>query len=142
MGFILFTVITTRLDIAFAVSRLARFNTNPGEIHHKTADRTIQYLYNTKGKALRYGDDDNEARSFICASDASFADNTLDRKSSQGYIILLFRGAIAWKANKQNTVTMSSIEAELLALLQIVKEAIFMSRLLKALTLQLNEPLV
>src|SRR5436190_3436288 len=102
----------------------------------------IQYLYGTKGKALRYGGDDNEARSFICASDASFADNTLDRKSSQGYIMLLFGGAIAWKANKQNTVTTSSTEAELLALLQTTKEAIFTSRLLKALTLQLNEPLV
>ena len=95
-----------------------------------------------KGKALRYGGDDNEARSFICASDASFADNTLDRKSSQGDIMLLFGGAIAWKANKQNTVTTSSTEAELLALSQTAKEAIFTSRLLKALTLQLNEPLV
>ena len=59
------------------------------------ADQTIQYLYSTKGKALRYGDDDNEARSFIYASDASFINNILDRKSSQGYIILLFGGAIA-----------------------------------------------
>ena len=33
--------------------------------------------------------------SFICASDASFADNTIDRKSSQGYAIKLFRGLIA-----------------------------------------------
>ena len=81
-GSILFAVITIRPDVAFAASRLARFNTNPSNIHHKTADQTIQYLYSTKEKALRYGDDDNEARSFICASDASFTDNTLDRKSS------------------------------------------------------------
>src|SRR5436190_18809401 len=87
-GFILFAAITTRPDVAFAASRLARFNTNPSDIHHKAADRTIQYLYSTKEKALRYGGDDNEARSFICASDASFTDNTLDRKSSQGYIML------------------------------------------------------
>ena len=100
---------------------------NLSDIHHKTADRTIQYLYGTKEKALRYGGDDNEARSFICASDASFADNTLDRKSSQEYIMLLFGGAIAWKANKQNIVTTSSTEAELLALSQTAKEAIFTS---------------
>ena len=37
---------------------------------------------------------------------------------------------------------MSSIEAELLALLQIVKEAIFISRLFKAMTLHLNKPLI
>ena len=140
-GSILFAAITTRPDVAFAASRLARFNQNPGDSHHKAADQVIQYLYATKGQALRYGDDTG-ARSFICASDASFADNTLDRKSSQGYIMLLFGGPIAWKANKQDTVTTSSTEAELLALSQTTKEAIFISRLLKALMLKLNEPLV
>ena len=39
-------------------------------------------------------------------------------------------------------VTTLSIEAELLALLQIVKEAIFISRLFKVITLQLNKPLI
>ncbi len=141
-GSILFAAITTRPDVAFAASRLARFNNNPGEEHHKAADRAIQYLYATKGKALRYDSDDEGARSFICASDASFADNTMDRKSSQGYIMLLFGGPIAWKANKQNTVTTSSTEAELLALSQTAKEAIFVSRLLKALMLELDKPLV
>jgi len=57
-----------------------------------------------------------KAQSFIYASDTSFADNSVDRKSSQGYIIKLFGGPIAWRANKQDTVTTSSIEAELLAL--------------------------
>ncbi len=102
----------------------------------------IQYLYSTKKKALRYGGEENKAYLFICASNTSFADNMLDRKSSQGYIILLFRGAIAWKASKQNTVTISSTKAELLALSQTTKEAIFISQLLKALILKLNKPLV
>jgi hypothetical protein len=43
--------------------------------------------------------------------------------------------------NKQDTVTTSSTEAELLALSQTAKEAIFLSRLLQALIAQLNEPL-
>ena len=141
-GSILFAAITTRPDIVFAASRLARFNQNPGDSHHIAADRVIQYLYATKGMALRYGGDDNGIRSLICASDASFADNTIDRKSSQGYIMMLFGGAIAWKANKQDTVTTSSTEAELLALSQTAKEAIFISRLLKGMMLNLDEPLV
>ena len=126
-GSILFTAITTRPDVAFAASRLARFNMNPSNIHHKAADQTIQYLYRMKEKVLRYGGDNNEAHSFIYASDTLFADNTLDRKSSQGYIMLLFGGAITWKANKQNIVIMLSTEAELLALSQTAKEAIFTS---------------
>ena len=48
---------------------------------------------------------------------------------------------MAWRANKQDTVTTSSTEAELLALSQTAKEAIYMARLFKALSLELNEPL-
>ena len=71
------------------------------------------------------------------ASDASFADNTMDRKSSQGYTIKLFGGLIAWRANKQDTVTTSTTEAKLLALSQVAKEAIFTSRLIKELKINL-----
>jgi hypothetical protein len=53
----------------------------------------------------------------------------------------LFGGLIAWRANKQDTVTTSTTEAELLALSQTAKEAIYMSRLLIALRLEIDEPL-
>ena len=144
MGSLLYAAVTTRPDIAFAVSRLARFNQNPSDEHQRAADRVIQFLYNTRSRAIGYGGDSGEegARAFVCASDASFADNSVDRKSSQGYIMTLFGGPIAWRANKQDTVTTSSTEAELLALSQTAKEAIFLSRLFKAMTLRLNEPLV
>ena len=77
----------------------------------------------------------------MCASDASFADNSLDRKSSQGFAIKLFGRLVAWRANKQDMVTTSSTEAELLALSQTTKEAIYMSRLLIALRLEIDKPL-
>jgi transposase InsO family protein len=139
-GSLLFAAITTRPDCSFAVSRLARFNQNPSDKHHQAANRVIQYLYHTRSIALRFGPNSG-MRTFICASDASFADNSMDRKSSQGYLMMLFGGAIAWKANKQDTVTTSTTEAELLALSQTAKEAIFLSRLLKALNLRLDTPL-
>jgi hypothetical protein len=143
MGSLLYAAITTRPDVAFAVSRLARSNHNPTPTHHEAVDRVIKFLYGSKHMAICYGGEGGgpEAQAFICASDASFADNTADRKSSQGYIMMLFNGAISWRANKQDTVTTSSTEAELLALSQTAKEGIFLSRLFKALSLDLNEPL-
>ena len=125
-GSILFIAIIIRPDVVFAASRLVRFNQNPGDPYHKAADQVIQYLYATKSRALRYRDN-SRACSFIYTSNALFADNMLDRKSSQGYIMLLFRGPIAWKTNKQNTITTLSTEAELLVLSQTAKEAIFIS---------------
>lgn len=95
-------------------------------------------MQDTRSRALKLGSGDT----LDVASDASFADNTLDRKSSQGYVIKLFGGLIAWKANKQDTVTTSTTEAELLALSQVAKEAIFISRLLTELKVQLTDSTV
>ena len=138
---ILFTVIITRSDIAFTASWLAMFNQNLRKSHHKAADWAIQYLYTMKSRALKY-EKNFETQSFICVSDISFADNTLNHKNSQSYIMLLFEESIAWKINKQNTITMLSMKAELLALSQITKKAIFISHLLKALTLMIDESLI
>ena len=61
------------------------------------------------------------------ASNASLADNSLDWKSLQVYTIKLFKGIIGWRASKQDTITISIIEAELLALSQAAKEALFVA---------------
>ena len=135
IGSLLFAAVTTRPDIAFATSRLARFLSNPSTKHQNAADRVLLYLADTRSRALQLGGGDH----LQVASDASFADNTLDRKSSQGYAIKLFGGLIAWKASKQDTVTTSTTEAELLALSQVAKEAIFTSRLLHELNIQLQQ---
>jgi hypothetical protein len=82
------------------------------------ANRVIQYLYNIKSRAIYYKRDkeainskerdkeiynkgqdnrrDNrgEVQSFICTSNALFTDNSVNRKSLQGYIIKLFRELI------------------------------------------------
>ena len=83
------------------------------------ADRVIQYLYSIRSRAIYYrgdkegtnskkrdkginnkGQDNrkdgkNKVQSFIYTSNASFADNSINRKSLQRYIIKLFRGLIA-----------------------------------------------
>ncbi|XDG02528.1 hypothetical protein ABKA04_002143 [Annulohypoxylon sp. FPYF3050] len=79
---------------------------------------------------------------FEVSSDASFADNTRDRKSSQAYVMKLFGGVIGWRANKQSTVTTSTTEAELLALSQAAKEAMFTIRLIKELGVKLDDSII
>jgi hypothetical protein len=145
VGSILFAAISTRPDVAFAVSRLSRHNLNPSDVHHRAADRVVQYLYSTRSFALRLGNNTQQnskpIETFIGSSDASFADNTEDRKSSQGYVLRLYGGPIAWKASKQTTVTTSSTEAELVAASEAAKEMIAAGRLLNSLQIKLDEPL-
>ncbi|EEA25069.1 conserved hypothetical protein [Talaromyces marneffei ATCC 18224] len=99
VGSIMYAAVSTRPDVAFAVSRLARFLSNPGPEHHKAADKVLCYLKRHRAYALRLGGGDD----FSVSTDASFADNTLDRKSSQAYVMTLFGGTIGWQANKQDT---------------------------------------
>ncbi|KAL3712549.1 hypothetical protein TMatcc_001248 [Talaromyces marneffei ATCC 18224] len=136
VGSIMYAAVSTRPDVAFAVSRLARFLSNPGPEHHKAADKVLCYLKRHHAYALRLGGGDD----FSVSTDASFADNTLDRKSSQAYVMTLFGGTIGWQANKQDTVTTSTTEAELLALAQGVKEGKYVLRLLLELDIRFQTP--
>lgn len=134
IGSILYIAVMTRPDIAFATSRLSRYLTNPGPKHHEAVNRVILYLKGTSHLGLKFGGEDD----FRPSSDASFADNTLDRKSSQAYAMKLFGGMIGWRANKQPTVTTSTTEAELLALSQTARESMYVSRLISELGVTLD----
>jgi hypothetical protein len=111
---------------------------NPSSAYHKAADRAFIYLYNTRQLFLRFGGQDN----LVVASDASFADNNTDRKSSQAFAMKLFGGLISWRTNKQNTITTSTTEAELLALAQAAKESIYVSKLLQKLIIDFNDQII
>ena len=123
IGSLLYTAVITRPDIAFAVSQLLQFITNSELKYYKGADWVLQYLKDTCTLALQFRQDNY----FRVASDASFADNSIDWKSSQAYAMKLFGGMIGWRANKQETVITSTTKAELLALSQAAKEALFVS---------------
>lgn len=148
VGSIIYPSIVARPDLALAATKLSRFNQNPSPEHIREADRAILYGYNTRYHALEYSGSsaDTSASSeeftwtrFLAASDASFADNREDRKSTQGFFISLFGGGLTWQATKQKTVTTSTTEAELLALSHASKEVISLMRLFKQIGFDIGE---
>jgi hypothetical protein len=90
INLLLFIAIFIRPDIAFVISRLAKFLNNFSLAYYKAADRALMYLYNIRQLFLRFGGQDN----LVVASDASFADNSTDRKSLQAFAMKLFGGLI------------------------------------------------
>lgn len=129
----------TRPDVAFAASELSQFSSNPSDEHHHAVNQVMAYLAATHAMAIEYS---GSIHDVLFAADAAFADNIATRHSSQAFLVKLFGGPIAWRANKQDTVTTSSTEAELLALTQAGKEAIAMGRLFHSLDLQLDQDLL
>ena len=129
VGSLLYATIVTRPDAAKAANKLAEFAVNPGPEHLKAVNRAITYLYHTQHYALEYSSPmENPEEVFICASDAAYGDLT-GRKSSEGYLCKLFGAAIDWRASKQQTVTTSTTEAELLAISEAAKSILWWKRL-------------
>ncbi|XRB13276.1 retrovirus-related Pol polyprotein [Pseudoscourfieldia marina] len=65
--------------------------------------------------------------------DASWGDNHENRRSTSGYIFFLNGGPISWASYLQTTVALSTVESEVMALTEAIKEAIYIRRLLESL---------
>ena len=76
--------------MAFAVLQLARFLINPGPLYYKVINKVINYLISIKDLTLYFGGFNN----LKIINNVLFTDNTLDRKSSQVFIVKLFGGLI------------------------------------------------
>lgn len=63
--------------------------------------------------------------------DADFANSQTDRKSLTGFVIKTFGNVVFWRTKKQQTVSLSSAEAEYIALSSCITECIFVVQLLK-----------
>ncbi|KAI0996704.1 hypothetical protein K3495_g11479 [Podosphaera aphanis] len=144
VGKVNFAAVTTRPDIARAVSILSRFLTDPGPQHLEAIDHLLQYLVSTPYLAICYGGkyyrqkSSSTKRAFMTFSDASYGDDPETRHSSCGFALLLYGRIVHYKATKQKTVTTSSTEAELLAVSTLPIEYIWWIRLFKNIGLDLN----
>src|SRR6266536_2230599 len=76
---------------------------------------------------------DGSIKIFEESSDASYGDDCATCKSSEGYVFQLFDCPIDWRSIRQNTVTMSTIKAELLALTHAGKQIMWWERFFKQL---------
>lgn len=137
VGSLMYVAVMTRPDIARAAAQLARFLTNPSPEHCAEADQCIRYLYSTRHLAIVY-DGSYTGEALVIASDASFADDIETRRSSQGYVMMLFNGPVVWKAGLQDTVTTSTTEAEILSLERAAKESYALDRLLRDISVDLG----
>ena len=117
----------TRPDITYAVGNVAKFCANPNKHHWTAVKRIMRYL---KGKVhvgllySRYG-----SKECIGYSDADWAGDLDDRKSTSGYMFQVSGAAVSWRSKKQTCVALSTAEAEYMALVSAAQEAIWMRQL-------------
>ncbi|KAG8500185.1 hypothetical protein CXB51_004397 [Gossypium anomalum] len=99
VGSLMYAMVCSRPDLSYAFSAVSRY------MFGRTKNKVIGYV------------------------DADFAGDLDKRRSLTGYVFTIGGCAISWKATLQTTVTLSTIEAEYMAITEACKEAIWLKGL-------------
>ena len=103
----------SRPDIMFSVCMCACFQANPKESHLSAIKRILRYLKHTPSIGLWYPK--GTSFTLLGYSDSEFAGCRVDRKSTSGGRHLLGHSLVSWSSKKQNSVALSTAEAEYIA---------------------------
>jgi len=127
VGSLMHLMVSSRPDLAYAVGYVARFMENPGKVHWIAVKRIMRYLKGTKDYAITFKK--NVPLKLEGYSDADWAGNLDDRKSTSGYLFKIAQGTISWGSKKQNCVALSTSEAEYIALSLAIQEGTWINNL-------------
>ncbi|KAF0682497.1 hypothetical protein As57867_025303, partial [Aphanomyces stellatus] len=131
VGSLQYLVTCTRPDIANAVRNLSKYLSCFDESHWKQAKRVLRYLKGTNSLCLKI-DRTNQVGAFQIEAycDADFANSCEDRRSISGFLVMFLGSCLSARSRKQTMVTLSTAEAEYIALCDLVKELLWYSELL------------
>lgn len=129
VGSLMYAMLGTRPDIAYSVSVVSRFASNPTEQHWTGVKRILRYLRTTIDYQLVFNDTFETLTGF---TDASWGDDA-SRRSTSGYLFSVGSAVISWQSKRQPTVALSTCEAEFVGQTHAAKEAIWLRDLLREL---------
>ncbi|WAO96990.1 Retrovirus-related Pol polyprotein from transposon TNT 1-94 [Fusarium falciforme] len=136
IGSLMYLMLGTRPDIAFAVSLCSRHLGNPTNEHQTAVKRIFRYLKGSHNLELVY---QGKLQPLLGYTDSDWAGDQETRKSTSGYVFNLGTGAISWSSKRQRTVALSSCEAEYMGQTGAAKEAVWLRSLLQELLKEYRE---
>ena len=138
IGSLLFIMLGSRSDIAFAVTKLSQFAANPSRDHLNKALYICRYLAGTRDYALVYDGASNGG--LTAYTDSDWASDPIKRRSTTGYFMKLANGIICWQSRLQRTVAASSTEAEYMALSDCSRQVMWLKSILMELKRKIITP--
>ncbi|KAM6543569.1 hypothetical protein CsatB_008016 [Cannabis sativa] len=138
-GCLMYAMVCTRPDLAYAMSIIRRFITDPGLKHLDSVKWVMRYVKRSLNLGLVYKANRRrrcEVEGFV---DSAYADYIYTRRSLIGYIFTALGGCISWKSNLQRVVVLSSTEAEFMVATEAIKEAIWLKGLIKELVFRSDD---
>jgi hypothetical protein len=118
----------TRPDISYVVSVVSQFMHYPSKDHMDAVVRILRYLKSAPGKGIMFSKNDHlDVEGY---TDADWAGNLADRKSTSGYFTSVGGNLVTWRSKKQKVVALSSAEAEFRGMAKGLCELLWLRRLL------------
>lgn len=118
----------TRPDIAYAVGVISQFMHKPLVEHMEAAIRVIRYLKSSPGKGIFFRK--NKHLGVFGYTDADWAGNITDRRSTAGYFTFVGGNLVTWRSKKQKVVALSSAEAEFRGIVKGITELLWIKKLM------------
>jgi hypothetical protein len=128
-------MICTRPDLAQALSIVSKYMSNPGKPHWQAVKWILRYLKGTKQLGIMF-ESKQEVACVAGYVDSDYAGDLDRRRSTTGYVFTCGGGPVSWKATLQVATTLSTTEAEYMALTEASKEAIWLNGLASGLGIQ------
>ena len=122
-------VTASRPDVMFSVCMCARYQASPRESHLKAAKRILRYLKHTQDVGLWYPK--GSQFELIGYSDSDYGGCKINRKSTSGTCQFLGRSLVSWSSKKQNSVAISTTEAEYISAGACCAQLLWMKSTLK-----------
>ena len=119
---------TSRTNISYSVGVCARYQENPKESHMIALKRIIKYFKTTTDFGVWYSKDTNDVLTRY--SDANWAGNADDRKSTSGGCFYMGNNLVSWMSKKQNSISLSIAEAGYIATGNCCTQLLWMQKLL------------
>lgn len=121
VGSLMYAMLDTRPDIAYSVSVVSRYASNPDPGHWQAVKRIFRYFYGTINLKLTYR---GNLQPLTGYTNADWVGNRDTRQSTSEFFFNVGNGAISWSSKRQPTVALSTCEAEYMGQTQATKEAL------------------
>ncbi|XP_062080657.1 secreted RxLR effector protein 161-like [Humulus lupulus] len=126
VGSLMYSMVCTRPDLAYALSVVSRFISDTGIEHWKALKWIMRYVKGTLDLGLMYSANSEYRTEIEGYVDSDYAGSLDTRRSLTGYAFTALGGCIGWKSNLQKVVALSSTEAEYMVATEAIKEAIWL----------------
>lgn len=136
VGAYLWLANVTRPELSYIAGQLARFVSNPSALHYRAALRVLLYLKSTQDQGLIFHPQGSE--SIRCFVDADWSSEF----SVSGGVMDYMGCPVHWFSRTQNSVSMSSTEAEYFATCVAAREVMFVRELASDLNVKITGPTV